>query len=116
MPPKIQDLQGLWRRSLIAWPNGVDDTTEVRWLQGTEVYVDLRQPAGLPDFVGRRGIAHLSMADCRALAALSTPASCASRHPVCRIASAIVSIPRYRDAGSQPGIEPQTARASRDTG
>jgi hypothetical protein len=69
MPPKIQDLQGLWRRSLIARPDGVRDTTsQVRWLQGHEVYIDLRQPAALPDFPGRRGIADLSIEDCRALA------------------------------------------------
>jgi hypothetical protein len=69
MTPKVQDLKGLWRRSLIAWPNGVcDDTSTVRWLQGNEVYVDLRQPAVLPEFAGRRGLADLSIEDCRALA------------------------------------------------
>ena len=68
-PPKIQDLQGLWRRSLIAWPDGArDETTEVRWLQGRRAYIDLRQPAPSPDFSGRRGLADISMDDCRALA------------------------------------------------
>jgi hypothetical protein len=68
-PPKVQDLQGLWRRSLIAWPDGArDETTEVRWLQGSRAYIDLRQPALLPDFSSRRGLADLSMDDCRALA------------------------------------------------
>lgn len=38
-------LQGLWRRSLIAWPDGRrDTTTSVDWLQGPTFYVDLRQP------------------------------------------------------------------------
>jgi hypothetical protein len=68
-PPKVQDLQGLWRRSLIAWPNGArDDTTHVRWLQGSRVYIDLRQPASLPNFSNRRGLADISLDDCRALA------------------------------------------------
>jgi hypothetical protein len=68
-PPKIQDLKGLWRRSLIAWPDGTrDDTTEVRWLQGSRAYIDLRQPALLPDLSSRRGLADMSMDDCRALA------------------------------------------------
>jgi hypothetical protein len=43
------DLGGLWRRSLIAWPDGRSDTTtEVFWLQGPSLYADLRVPAGRP--------------------------------------------------------------------
>lgn len=54
---KIGDLQGLWHRSLIVWHDGRhDETTWVAWLQGPSYYVDLRQPAGRPDF---RGIACL---------------------------------------------------------
>jgi hypothetical protein len=69
LPPKIRDLRGLWRRSLIAWPNGErDDTTQVHWLQGNEVYIDLRQPDTLPNFASRRGLAELSFEDCLALA------------------------------------------------
>jgi hypothetical protein len=49
--PNIEDLSGLWRRSLIAWPDGRRDvTTWVRWLQGSTRYIDLRQPANRPDF------------------------------------------------------------------
>jgi hypothetical protein len=67
--PRVQDLQGLWRRSLITWPNGTsDETTQVRWLQGRSAYVDLRQPALLPAFSGRRGLLDMSMEDCAALA------------------------------------------------
>jgi hypothetical protein len=67
--PQVQDLRGLWRRSLIAWPNGVrDETTQVRWLQGHCAYIDLRQPALLPDFSGKRGLLDLSREDCAALA------------------------------------------------
>lgn len=40
----LDRLQGLWRRSLIAWPDGrADTTTSVDWLQGPTFYVDLRQ-------------------------------------------------------------------------
>jgi hypothetical protein len=67
--PSVQDLQGLWRRSLITWPNGTrDETTQVRWLQGRSAYMDLRQPALLPACSGRRGLLDLSMEDCAALA------------------------------------------------
>lgn len=49
--PTIASLKGLWQRSLIAWPDGSrDTTTAVHWLQGPSFYIDLRQPAGRPDF------------------------------------------------------------------
>ncbi len=49
----IGDVQGLWRRSLIHWPDGRrDDTTSVNWLQGPNDYADLRIPAQRPDFSG----------------------------------------------------------------
>ena len=49
----LHDLGGLWRRSLIAWPDGRSDTTtEVFWLQGPSFYADLRVPAGRPDSAG----------------------------------------------------------------
>jgi hypothetical protein len=49
----ISDLHGLWRRSLIVWPDGRrDDTTTVTWLQGPNFYADLRTPAQRPDFAG----------------------------------------------------------------
>ncbi len=52
----IGDLQGLWRRSLIVWPDGHrDDTTTVSWLQGPSLYADLRVPAHRPDFEGVTG-------------------------------------------------------------
>jgi hypothetical protein len=67
--PQMADLRGLWRRSLISWPDStLDTTTSVRWLQGTCAYVDLRQPAALGDFSGRRGLADLTMDDCSRLA------------------------------------------------
>jgi len=47
----LHDLGGLWRRSLIAWPDGRrETTTEVFWLQGPSLYADLRVPAGRPDW------------------------------------------------------------------
>jgi hypothetical protein len=49
--PRLQDLPGLWQRSLIRWPDGrLDTTTTVHWLQGPGFYIDLRQPAARPDF------------------------------------------------------------------
>lgn len=51
----LSDLPGLWRRSLISWPDGRRDTTSrVDWLQGPSLYADLRQPEGRPDFSGTR--------------------------------------------------------------
>jgi hypothetical protein len=49
----VGDLGGLWRRSLLARPEGERDTTTwVNWLQGPSFFIDLRQPAGRPDFRG----------------------------------------------------------------
>jgi len=65
----VADLQGLWRRSLIAWPGRPSDTTtSVRWLQGPRAYVDLRQPTPLPDFSHVRSREDLSFEDCAWLA------------------------------------------------
>jgi hypothetical protein len=45
----LSDMQGLWRRRLIVWPEGEPDTTtEVYWLQGPRLYADLRIPEGRP--------------------------------------------------------------------
>jgi isopenicillin N synthase-like dioxygenase len=45
----LSDIRGLWRRRLIAWPQGeADTTTEVYWLQGPELYIDLRIPERRP--------------------------------------------------------------------
>jgi hypothetical protein len=47
----LTDLQGLWRRSLIEWPDGRrDTTTTVIWVQGPTLFGDLRTPAQRPDF------------------------------------------------------------------
>ncbi len=41
----IAELGGMWRRSLISWPDGTTDTTSrVTWLQGAAAFADLRQP------------------------------------------------------------------------
>jgi hypothetical protein len=61
--PRLADLPGLWQRSLIRWPDGRSDTTTVvHWLQGPSLYIDLRQPAGRPDFAGVREDADLDAA------------------------------------------------------
>ena len=65
----VTDLQGLWRRSLIAWPGRPSDTTtSVRWLQGPHAYIDLRQPTPLPDFSQVRSREDLTFEDCLWLA------------------------------------------------
>jgi hypothetical protein len=67
--PTVAELRGLWRRSLISWPDGrADSTTRVRWLQGPRFYVDLRQAPEAPDFSGVRGLGQLSMDQCAWLA------------------------------------------------
>ena len=58
--PRIAEMAGLWRRSLIAWPDGRrDTTTSVSWLQGEAAYIDLRQPADRPAFAGVAALADL---------------------------------------------------------
>jgi hypothetical protein len=66
----VDGLQGLWRRSLIAWPDdrGSDTKTSVRWLQGPRAYVDLRQPRDAPDFSHARTLDDLTFDDCAWLA------------------------------------------------
>jgi hypothetical protein len=57
----IADITGLWRRSLIKWPDGRSDTTtSVRWMQTPTLYVDLRQPADRPSFKEVRCLRELS--------------------------------------------------------
>jgi len=59
--PTIEALAGLWSRSLIDWPDGRSDrTTFVNWMQGPSYYLDLRQPAGRPDFRGVRNLRALN--------------------------------------------------------
>ena len=54
MQPVPEHLVGLWRRLSVTTPVGTDTTTEVYWLQTSSAYVDLRIPAGRPDFSGCR--------------------------------------------------------------
>lgn len=59
----------MWRRTLITHADGTrDTTTQVRWLQGPKLFVDLRQGAALPDFLQVRCLDDLSFEDCAALA------------------------------------------------
>jgi hypothetical protein len=67
--PSIDELTGLWRRSMIALPDGsCDTTTDVRWLQGQRMFIDLRQPAPMRDFSGVGCLDDLSMSDLEWLA------------------------------------------------
>jgi len=67
--PNMEDLAGLWTRSLLVLPDGMCDVaTEVVWLQGPGLYVDLRQAPARPDFAHVRGLDDLTAADCAWLA------------------------------------------------
>jgi len=49
----LADLGGLWRRTLLQHEGqDPDRTTQVFWLQGPHLFIDLRQPADLPRFEG----------------------------------------------------------------
>jgi hypothetical protein len=67
----IAEIAGLWRRSLIRWPDGRSDTTTaVRWMQTPSLFVDLRQPANRPSFEGVNclrdlGRAHIDWLACQ---------------------------------------------------
>jgi len=61
LEPALETLPGLWRRSLIVWPDGRrDETSWVNWLQGPGLYLDLRQPEARPDFAGVASLADLT--------------------------------------------------------
>ncbi len=65
----VSTLTGCWTRSLLVQPGGSrDETTSVAWLQGPSLYIDLRQPAGRPDFSHIRSLTDLTAADCAWLA------------------------------------------------
>jgi hypothetical protein len=67
--PSLNELKGMWRRSLIARPDGTrDTTTHVRWLQSERLFVDLRQPAAMSDCSHAGCLDDLSLADCAGLA------------------------------------------------
>lgn len=68
--PTIETLAGLWRRSLIEWPDGRRDTESwVNWMQGPSFYLDLRQSSAKPDFHGVNGLRQLDAAQVEWLAA-----------------------------------------------
>ena len=68
--PQVADLKGLWKRSLLSSPDGTQDTSaRVCWLQGPHMYIDLRQPASMPDFSHIGRLSDLSVSDCVRLAA-----------------------------------------------
>jgi hypothetical protein len=69
LAPPLCEMPGMWRRTLIIHADGTrDTTTQVRWLQGPTLFVDLRQSAELPDFLHLRCLNDLSFEDCAALA------------------------------------------------
>lgn len=66
----LEDLAGLWTRSLQVWADGRRDvSTKVVWLQGATIFADLRQP---PDIASQFGHAtclnSLGFSDCEQLA------------------------------------------------
>jgi hypothetical protein len=72
MSANASALQGLWRRSMIAWPDGNRDTTTcVYWLQARRACADLRQPAtpaAPADLSGVGALQQLSIGHCLWLA------------------------------------------------
>jgi hypothetical protein len=65
----LANLTGLWRRSLLAYPDGRRDTTsKVQWLQGVGAFGDLRQAVHSVDFSHASSLADLSRLDCERLA------------------------------------------------
>lgn len=75
--PAFPQLCGAWTRSLLIDGDGRrDETTDVIWLQGPRLYVDLRQPAGAPDL---RHIARLRDLDGPALAWMAAQEGFAGR-------------------------------------
>jgi hypothetical protein len=66
---EISGLGGLWRRSLIALPDGSrDTTTRVLWLQSARMFADIRQPALQPEFAHAQVLNDLTHDDCAQLA------------------------------------------------
>jgi len=67
--PPLSEMPGMWRRALIIHADGVRDaTSQVRWLQAQNLFVDLRQAAQLPDFLTLRCLNDLNAEDCAQLA------------------------------------------------
>lgn len=53
-PAQLSDLSGVWRRDLIETPNHRDSDSQVFWLQGKDLFGDLRiEPDGRVAFSGR---------------------------------------------------------------
>lgn len=66
--PRLEDVQGLWRRLWLRAPGREDATTEVHWIQAGRLHVDLRLPADIPDVRGAKALADLPPRVLRALA------------------------------------------------
>ena len=69
MPDKVGRYAGLWRRLVLSLPGRpVDTLTEVGWLQGPGLYIDLRQPLGVRGKVQASCLAELLPEEARILA------------------------------------------------
>jgi hypothetical protein len=65
----VSALGGIWTCSLKIFPDGHrDETTNVAWAQGPSIFIDLRQPAGRPDFSHATCLTELTAPDCAWLA------------------------------------------------
>lgn len=60
--------RGVWKRTLLSTPDGIDDTSTVLWLQASRWHADIRIPAGRPSFAGVHALADCSDAQLRFLA------------------------------------------------
>ncbi|WP_188304711.1 hypothetical protein [Streptomyces sp. CBMA123] len=58
--PMVEDLHGVWWRTLVREADGsTDRATAVSWIQGPSLFGDLRQPPGLVELVGRAALSTL---------------------------------------------------------
>lgn len=100
----LGQLQGVWRRSLIAWPSGArDTTTHVTWVQGPSFYGDLRQPANIVDFAGVHALRQLRLNQVEALAVQEGFAGLLIQHPDCFEWTRLIDYqpkPIYSDRGT----------------
>lgn len=58
-PVPAPRFRGGWSRLSLTTATGTDTATAVTWLQGTRLYIDLRQCPGRPDFEGCGALAEL---------------------------------------------------------
>ncbi|BBP00692.1 hypothetical protein [Sulfuriferula nivalis] len=59
---------GVWQRKQLESPAGIDNTTQVYWLQTPSLHADIRIPADRPDFSGKASLQDFSLTELKQLA------------------------------------------------